>query len=89
MKIFNLVIIVTILSLTWVSVCTAENWVKYFSNRAGYEFFIEKDNLVRINENEVQVWYKSSPAEGQKGAWDEWSELRLDIMIAAKRVSRQ
>jgi len=66
-----------ILLSQWLSVCKAENWEKYFSNRAGYDYLIEKDTLVYLNKNLIQVWYKSCPSQGKDGAWDEWLELRL------------
>ncbi len=78
MKIFNIVIIWTIVLLTWCSICEAESWKKYFSNVAGYDFFYEEDTIVRTNKNEVLVWYKSCPSNKElwDRAWDEWFELR-------------
>ena len=77
MKTFNMIIVWIIVLLAWGSVCEAENWEKYFSNPAGYDFFIEKDTIVRLKESEVQVWFKSCPSKGHSGAWDLWLELRL------------
>ena len=77
MKTFYLLKFCIMLLIPMVSICEAENWYKYFSNNAGYDFFIEKDSIVRLDKNIVQVWYKSCPSQGKNGAWNEWLELRL------------
>lgn len=59
------------------SICEAENWIKFCTNRAGYDFYYEKDSIVYQNNNIVQVWYKAVPTDwAEVKAWAEWLELR-------------
>lgn len=55
----------------------AENWKKFFTNQANYEFFYDQDSVVYPDKNTVQVWYKSAPNEAAENkAWAQWLELR-------------
>ena len=70
------------------SICEAENWRKFFTNRAGYDFFYDKDSIVYPNKNTVQVWYKSVPTEvADVKAWEEWVELR-EVDCTRRRYKR-
>jgi len=54
------------------STSEAENWKKFFTNQAGYEFFYDQDSIVYPNKNNVLVWHKSAPSlAAETKAWIE------------------
>ena len=77
MKPFSMLSFLLIAVLVFYSTSEAESWEKFFTNRAGYDFFYDKDSIVYPTKGTVQVWYKSVPTEdADVKAWVEWVELR-------------
>jgi hypothetical protein len=66
-----------ILLLVLASNAHAENWKKFFTNAAGYDFFYDKDSIIHPTKSTVQVWYKVEPTdEVENKAFLQWLELR-------------
>jgi hypothetical protein len=77
MRPLGMTLLIIVLACILCSTSNAENWKKYFTNRAHIEFFYDQDSIVFPNKDIVLVWAKSAPLEtADFKPWMEWLELR-------------
>jgi hypothetical protein len=66
----------------------AENWTKFFSNAAGYDFYYNKDTIAYPNKDTILIWYRNVPQkETENKVWVEWIELR-EVDCSRRRYKR-